>query len=60
MRGKLYCFGNTLGAGPRNVDVVTSVVVRGLSNIPTIDTVGVPGARVAGCFVDNNVGAMGC
>ena len=60
MRGKLYSFGDTFGVGPRNVDAVTWVVVRGGSEIPTIDTVGVPGATVSGCFVDNDAGYGGC
>ena len=57
MRGKVDSFGNTFGADPRNLDAVTSVVVRGGSEIPTVDTVGGPGATVTGCFVDNNAGA---
>ena len=60
MREKLYSFGATFGAGPRNVDVVTSVVVRGGPKIPTIDTVRGPGATVARCFMDNDAGAGGC
>ena len=59
MREKLDSFGDTFGAGPRNVDAVTLVGVRGGSEIPTIDTVGGPGAAVAGCFMNNNVGAGG-
>ena len=46
--GKLDSFGDTFGAGPQNVDAMTSVVIRGGSEIPTIDTVGGPGAAVAG------------
>ena len=60
VKEKLYSFGDTFGASPRNVDAVKSVVVRGGSEIPTIDTVGVPGATVAGCFMDNAAGAGGC
>ena len=60
MREKLDSFGDTFGAGPRNVDAVTLVVVRGGSEIPTIDTVGVPGATVDGCFMENNAGGGGC
>ena len=59
MREKIYSFGDTFGAGPRNVDAVTSVVVRGGSEISTIDTVGGPGATVAGCFMKNVAGAGG-
>ena len=58
--GKLYSFGDLLGAGPRNVDAVRSVVVRGGSEIPTVDTVGDPGATVARCFVENDAGSGGC
>ena len=60
MREKFYSFGDTFGAGPRNVDKVTSVVVRGGSEIPTINTVGGPGATVTRCFMDNNTDAGGC
>ena len=60
VREKLDSFGDTFGAGPQNVDAVTSVVIRGGSKIPTVDTVGSPGETVAGCFIDNNAGAGGC
>ena len=60
VREKLDSFGDTFFAGPRNVDVVTTVVVRVRSEIPTVDTVGVPGATISGCFVDNDAGARGC
>ena len=60
VRGKLYSFGDTFGAGPRNVGAVISVVVRVGSEIPTVDAVGGPGATVAGCFVENDAGAGGC
>ena len=59
MREKLYSFGDMFGAGPQNVDAVASVVVRGGSEIPPIDTVRGPGAAVAGCFMENDVGAEG-
>ena len=59
MRVKLDSFGNTFGAGPRNVDAVTSVVVRVGSKIPTVNTVGGAGATIAWCFVDNDAGAGG-
>ena len=59
MRGKLYSFGDTFGAGPQNVDAVTSIVVRGRSEIPPIDTVRGPGAAVAACFMEKNAGAGG-
>ena len=60
MREKLYSFGDTFGAVTRNVDAVTSVVVRGGSEVPPIDNVGGPGAAVVGCFMENNAGAGGC
>ena len=60
MRGKLDSFGNTFGAGPWNIYAVTTVVVRGGSEIPTVDTVAGPGATIAGCFVNNDAGAGGC
>ena len=59
VRGKLDSFYDTFGVGPRNVDAVTSVVVRGGSEIPTINTVGGPGVTVSGCFVDNDAGDGG-
>ena len=40
VRGKLDSFGDMFGAGTRNVDAVTLVVVRGRSKIPTVNTVG--------------------
>ena len=48
MREKLYSFGVTFGKGKRNVDAVTSVVDRGGSAVPPIDTMGGPGEAVAG------------
>ena len=59
VREKIDSFGNTFGADPRNVDAVTTVVVRGGSKIPTIDTVGGPCVMVAGCSVDYDTGAGG-
>ena len=59
VRGKLDSFGNTFDMGPRNVDAVKTVVVRGGSKIPTVNTVGVPGATITRCFVDNDAGAGG-
>ena len=59
MRKKLYSFGDAFSAGPRNVDAVTSVVVRSGSEIPTINTVGGQVETVSRCFVDKDVGAGG-
>ena len=60
MREKIDRFGDTFGAGMRNLDAVTTVVVRGGSKIPTVDTVGGPGETIAGCFVNNDAGSGGC
>ena len=59
VRGKIDSFSDTFGAGPWNLDAVTRVVVRGGSEIPIFDTVGVPGATIAGCFANNDMGAGG-
>ena len=60
LRGKLDSFGDTFGVNLRNVDAVTTVVVRGGSKILTVDTVGGAGATIARCFVENDAGARGC
>ena len=60
MRRKIYSFGYTFGTGPQNVDAVTSVVVRGESEIPTINTVEGPVATVDRCYVDNDAVVGGC
>ena len=60
MRVKIYSFGDMFGVGLWNVDAVTSVVVRGGSKVPSIDTLGGPGAAVFGFFIDNDAGAGGC
>ena len=51
MGGKLHCFGDALCAGTWNVDAVTLIVVRSRSEVPSIDTVGGPGAAVVRCLV---------
>ena len=51
MGGKRHCFGDALCAGTWNVDAVTSVVVRGGSKVPSISTVGGPGAAVVRCLM---------
>ena len=48
------------GTVQRNVDAVTTVVVRGGSEILTVDTVGGPGAKIDGCFVNKDAGAGDC
>ena len=59
-REKIDSFGDTFGTDMRDVDAVTSVVVRCGSKIPTVNNVGVTGATINGCFVDNNTGSGGC
>ena len=54
MGRKVYCFGDAFCAGTWDVDTVTSVVVRGGSEVPSINTVGGPGAAVVGCLVYYN------
>ena len=60
MGEKLYCFVDAFCAGTWNVYAVTSVVVRGGSKIPTINTIGGPGAAVARCFMENDASSGGC
>ena len=60
MREELHCFGDAFCAGTWNLDAVTSVVVRGRSETPHIDTVGGPGAGIVRCLVDNDSGARMC
>ena len=40
VRGKLHIFGDAFCVGTCNVDAVTSVVVMGGSEVPSINTVG--------------------
>ena len=51
MGEKLHYFGDEFCTGTWNIDTVTSVVVRGGSEAPSIDTVGGPGAAVVKCLV---------
>ena len=60
MREKLHSFGDAFCAGTWNVYTVTLVVVRGGSEVPSIDTVGGSGAAVAICLMDNDLGAGRC
>ena len=60
MREKLHSFGDAFCAGTWNVDAVTSVVVRGGSEVPSIDNVGGPGVAVVRCLVDYDSGAGRC
>ena len=57
MRGKLHSFGDAFCAGKWNVDAATSVVVRVMYEVPSMDTVGVPGVAVVSCLVDYDSGA---
>ena len=59
MREKIHSFGDAFCAGTWNVDAVTSVVVWGGSNVPAINTVGVPGSAVARCLIDDDSGSGG-
>ena len=51
MEEELHCFGDAFCAGKWDVDAVTSVVVWEGSKVPSINTVGGPGAAVVGCLV---------
>ena len=57
---KLHCFGDAFCAGMWNVDAVSSVVVRGGSKVPSIDTIGDPGAAVVRCLVYYDSRAWRC
>ena len=57
---KIHCFGDALCACTWNVEAVTSVVVRGGSEVPSIDTVGGPGAAVVRCIVYYKLRAWRC
>ena len=60
MRRKLHSFDDAFCAGTWNVDAVTSVVVRGRSKVPSVDTVGGAVAAVVRCLVDYDSGAGRC
>ena len=60
MQEELHRFGDAFCAGTWDVDAVTSVVVRGGSEVPPIETVGGPDAAVVGCLTDNDLGAGRC
>ena len=57
---ELYCFGDAFCVSAGDVYAVASVVVRGGSEVPSIYTVGVPGAAVAGCLVYYDSRAWRC
>ena len=57
---KLYCFVDTFCAGTWNIDTVTSLVVRGGSKVPFIDTVGGAGVAVVRCLVYYDSRAWRC
>ena len=60
MREKLHSFGDAFCAVMWNIDTETSVVVRGGSEVPSIDTVGGPGTAVVRCLVYYDLGAGRC
>ena len=51
MREELHSFGDAFCVRTWNLDAVTSVVVRGGSEVPSINTVGGEGAAVVRCLV---------
>ena len=55
-----HSFGDAFCVGAWNVDAVTSVVARGRSEVPSIDTVGDPVAAVVGCLVYYDSRAWRC
>ena len=57
VRVKLHSFSDALCAGTWNVYAVTSVVVRGKSEVPSIHTVGGPGVAVVRYLMNNGSGA---
>ena len=57
---ELYCFGDVFCASKWDVDAVSSIVVRGGSEVPSIYTVGGPGAAVVGCIVYYDSRAWRC
>ena len=57
---ELYFFGDAFCASVWYVDALASVVVRGGSEVPSIYTVGGPGAAVFGCFVYYDSRACWC
>ena len=60
VRVKLHIFCDAFCGGTWNVDAVTSVVVGDGSKVTPINTIGVLGAAVARCFMDNDSGAGRC
>ena len=57
---KLHCFGDAFCAGTWDVYTVALVVVRGGSEVPSIDTVGGAGAAVVRCLVYYDSHAWQC
>ena len=58
--GKLHSFGDIFCTGTWNVDAVTSVVVWGGSEVPTINILGGAGAAVVRCLMDDDWGDGRC
>ena len=57
---ELYFFGDAFCASAWDVDAVASVVVMGGSKVPSIYTVGGPGAAVVRCLVYYDSRAWRC
>ena len=57
---ELYCFGDAFCASEWDLDAVASLVVRDGSEVPSIYTVGGPGAAVVGCLVYYDSRAWRC
>jgi hypothetical protein len=53
-------FGDALGSGFCDIDMVTTIVLQGSSDVPSIDTMWLPGTPVGWCFVHENFGAKTC
>ena len=60
LEGKTPQFWRCVLRGYVDVDAVILLVVRGGYEVPSINTVGGPGAAVARCLMDNNSGAGRC
>ena len=57
---ELKCFGDVFCVKTWDVYAVASVVVRGRSEVPSIYSVGGPGAAVVGCLVYYDLCAWRC
>ena len=57
---ELYCFGDAFCGSVWDVEAVASAVVKGGSDVPSIYTVGGPGAAVVVCLVYYDLRAWRC